>query len=137
MQNHLNQVSHNKKFHDCLNSNFPTNFYDWKTTVIFYISVHCLRALAASKQPPIVLGDSHTDARSKTHPRNGIMPVSWNAWDSYQTLREHSNAARYNGFTDEATFQALWETNYNFCFQIFSGYKSYINNQLRSKNISV
>ena len=49
MQQYLNQANHNQKFHDCINSEFPGHFCDWKITVLFYIAIHYLKALADKK----------------------------------------------------------------------------------------
>lgn len=46
MQAHLEQAVHNEHFHACIQQEFSDKFFDWKTTVLFYVALHWLHALA-------------------------------------------------------------------------------------------
>ncbi|NCX95288.1 MAG: hypothetical protein EBX41_02560 [Chitinophagia bacterium] len=51
------QAQHNERFHDNICSSFPDDFFDWKITILFYIAIHHVKALA--NQLGITIGESH------------------------------------------------------------------------------
>jgi hypothetical protein len=66
MKLHVNQAAHNQHFHDVISSNFPNQFTDWKITVLFYITIHSLKALAAQRK--IDIGTTHFDIELSVNP---------------------------------------------------------------------
>jgi uncharacterized protein (UPF0332 family) len=126
MQEHIEQVKHNQKFHECIVNNFNSQFFDWKITVLFYVAIHCLKALAAKRK--INIGETHHDIEKSVNPEkpNAIMRISKNAWREYKTLFNYSRTARYNGITDFATFEKLMEIDHSNCITHLDNFKNYI-----------
>ncbi|NMH28488.1 hypothetical protein [Flavobacterium silvaticum] len=129
MQNHIDQASHNQNFHSCIQGQFATNFFDWKITVLFYIALHGLKALASKRG--IDIGETHIDIERNVSPlRNSpIMAISKNAWNEYKSLFRYSQVARYEGITDFETFQKLKESDHGFCVLHLDKFKKYLKGQ--------
>ncbi len=129
MQQYLEQAAHNEDFHDCIVQQFPTKFYDWKITSLFYSAIHLLKALAASKN--INIGSTHQDIEQSCNPdRHGNkMAVSKNAWRDYKAMYRYSHTARYEGITDIETFEKLKKLDYSMCIQHMRKFKQYLKGQ--------
>ncbi len=86
MQQHLDQAAHNQDFHDCIQKNFTTKFFDWKITILFYTAIHLLKALAAKRG--INIGETHQDIEKNVNPDrpNAKMMITKNAWREYKSL---------------------------------------------------
>ena len=59
MNSFYNQAKHNKEFLDCVEENFPNSFFDWKITILFYVSIHLIKCLAKTRN--VEIGDTHYD----------------------------------------------------------------------------
>jgi len=103
MEKHLLQATHNKDFHDCIDSSFSNRFYDWKITVLFYIAIHCLKAFAVKKK--VDIGDTHREIEKNINPDNPqrILSITRTAYINYRDLYQSSKTARYEGITDFET----------------------------------
>jgi predicted acetyltransferase len=112
MQKHIDQANHNIEFHSCIDSKFTGKFTDWKITVLFYVAIHLIKALAAKDKKNI--GNSHKEINTGINPtnRNAVMKISRKAWRSYQTMYQNSKNSRYNGITDLETFEELLQGDY-------------------------
>jgi hypothetical protein len=129
MQQHIDQARHNEDFHDSIEANFSGQFYDWKITVLFYVAIHYLKALAAKRG--IEIGETHYDIEHNVNPdRTGRrMQITKNAWREYKNLFLYSRTARYEGITDIATFEQLKKTDHFYCLQHLENFKKYIQGQ--------
>lgn len=112
MQKHIDQANHNVEFHNCINSNFQDKFTDWKITVLFYVAIHLIKALAAKNNKAI--GSSHKEINANINPTNpnATFKISRKAWRSYQTMYQMSKNSRYKGITDPETFELLLKSDY-------------------------
>lgn len=129
MQKHLDQATHNQNFHDCIDTQFQGQFYDWKITAIFYIAIHCLKALAASRN--IDIGETHFDIEHSVNPdrSNAKMRITRTAWREYKNIFNYSRTARYEGITDIETFEQLKKIDHSFCLKHLENFKKYIQGQ--------
>jgi hypothetical protein len=129
MQQHLEQAAHNKSFHDLIESNFSEQFYDWKITVLFYIAIHYLKALASKRN--IDIGETHYEIEQNVNPDrpNSKMKLTRGAWREYKNLFNYSRTARYEGITDFSTFEKLKQIDHSYCLQHLENFKTYIQNQ--------
>ena len=124
MQQHLNQAKHNRDFHDCIQTQFEGQFCDWKITVLFYVAIHYLKALATKKG--IYIGETHYDIEHNVNPdRNGAkMRITRNAWREYKNLFNYSRTARYEGITDISTFEQFKQIDHSYCLQHLENFKN-------------
>lgn len=93
MQSHIDQALHNEVLLDELNKSHPKYFLDWKITIMFYIALHYLEALATKKK--IDLGSSHESRNREIHPKHGKMSLGRDAYTAYKRLYDYSQNARY------------------------------------------
>jgi len=129
MQQHLDQASHNIDFHHCIDEKFNDKFYDWKITVLFYVAIHYLKALATKRN--IDIGETHYEIEQSVNPDrpNSKMKITRNAWREYKNLFNYSRTARYEGITDFNTFEKLKQADHPYCLQHLDNFKKYIQNQ--------
>lgn len=126
MHNHLLQSEHNEQFHLKLQEFFPSSFFDWKITVLFYCAIHYLKALAVASKADI--GDTHFDIERSVNPdrTTATMRISRTAWINYKRLYHYSRNARYNGIIDLENFEELKKRDYQMCILHFNDFKKYI-----------
>jgi hypothetical protein len=129
MQQHLKQATHNQEFHDKIVDDFSEQFYDWKITVLFYVAIHYLKALAAKRN--INIGETHYEIEQSVNPDRGnsTMNISRGAWREYKNLFRYSQTARYEGITDFDTFEKLKQIDHSFCLKHLDNFKKYIESQ--------
>jgi len=129
MQHHIEQARHNQTFHDCIETQFIGQFHDWKITVLFYIALYYLKALATSRG--IHIGETHYDIEQNVNPDrpNAKMRITKNAWRDYKSLFQYSRTARYEGITDIATFEQLNQMDHAYCIQHLDNLKKYLQGQ--------
>jgi len=125
MQRFVDQANHNIDFHRCIDTSFENRFTDWKITVLFYIAIHLIKALAEKDKKDI--GNSHQEINTNINPENpnAVMKVSRKAWRSYQHLFKTSQTSRYNGISDPETFEQIMKTDYQFCLDSFNYLSKY------------
>jgi hypothetical protein len=125
----LDQAGHNLNFHSHIDSNFEKKFCDWQITVLFYVALHLLKALAASRS--VNIGETHYDIENSVNPDRGnpVMRISRGAWREYKSLFNYSRTARYEGITDFETFQLLKEKDHDFCLIHLDNFRKYIESQ--------
>jgi hypothetical protein len=129
MHQFLDQASHNQEFHDTIAGNFTDRFHDWRITVLFYVAVHYLRALAAKKG--INIGKTHHEIELNVNPDrdSARMKITRTAWRNYHQLYHYSRLARYEGLTDSETFEKLMQADHAYCLIHLSDFKKYIKAQ--------
>ena len=129
MQKNINQAEHNQDFHKCIVDKFEDSFFDWKITVLFYIAIHYLKALAEKRGENI--GDTHIEIDRSVNPdrNDSTMKITRNAWREYKQLYNYSRTARYEGITDFDTFNKLKEIDHKYCLEHVKRFKAYIKGQ--------
>lgn len=126
MEINANQANHNQNFHDCIEQGFSDKFFDWKITILFYIAIHCMKALATKRG--VDIGETHHEINRNISPQNPnrILVIPNEAWEHYRNLYNYSRTSRYNGFTDIDTFQSLMKTDYSYCKTHIERLKNYM-----------
>lgn len=129
MQQFLDQASHNQVFHDEISKACAENYYDWKITVLFYIAVHYLRALAAMRS--IDIGTTHQEIEKSVNPDRvgAVMRITKAAWRNYSLLYHSSRNARYEGISDRSTFESLMQIDHGYCLTYLDNFKKYVGGQ--------
>jgi hypothetical protein len=129
MSQHLSQATHNQNFHNVIDTNFKNQFHDWKITILFYVAIHYLKALADLKK--INIGNTHFDIEQTVNPDrpHAKMRITKNAWREYKALFKYSQTARYEGITDLATFELLKHLDHLYCLQHLENFKKYVQGQ--------
>lgn len=129
MKAHLDQAHHNKSFHDCIEATYTEKFFDWKITVLFYIAIHYLKALAIKRGFDI--GEAHFEIELNVNPdkQSPIMPIKRGAWQQYKRLSDYSRTARYEGITDFKTFEKIKQIDHSNCLTHLDNFKKYIESQ--------
>lgn len=123
------QAQHNIKFHRSIDRQFADQFFDWKVTVLFYVALHLLKALAEKRG--IHIGETHYDIENACNPdrNSACMRISRNAWREYRPLFSYSRKARYEGVADMATYEALRQRDHGCCLVHLKNFKKYIAGQ--------
>lgn len=126
MNNFYNQAKHNEAFLTSIEQSFPEEYFDWKVTVIYYISIHMLKCLA--KNRGVDIGNTHQDIASSMNPRRGkqATPFPEWAWNKYEDLLRYSKYSRYDGINDMAIVLIAQKNNYKECKKIFTAFCSYM-----------
>lgn len=118
-----------KNFHDSIDTQFGSQFYDWKITVLFYVAIHYLKALASQKG--IDIGETHHEIEQSVNPDRHAakMRFNRNAWREYKNLLNYSRTARYEGITDFETFEKLKQIDHSYCLQHLEYFIKYLRSQ--------
>jgi hypothetical protein len=123
----FNQAKHNQDFLECIKEKFPNDFYDWKITIIFYISIHLLKCLAHKKG--VDIGHTHYDIENSLNPRRSARQVfqfpDW-AWKNYSRIFKYSKDSRYDGIPDQNIVLYAQKKNYEECEKLFKSFCSYM-----------
>jgi hypothetical protein len=123
------QATHNQDFLDCIESTYPDNFFDWKITVTFYITIHLLKALAI--QRGCLIGESHDEIFRSLDQRRGkpVMQFPPAMLSIYKNIYRYSRTSRYNGITDyDLTLTAL-KNDYLEVIKLKESFLSYMKGQ--------
>jgi hypothetical protein len=133
MRKHLDQATHNQDFHDQINESFCDKFYDWKITVLFYVAIHYLKALAVKRN--FNIGDTHHEIEQNVNPDrdSAIMKIKRGAWVDYKSLYRYSKSSRYEGITDNDTFEKIKKVDHSFCLVHLENFKKYV----KAQNIEI
>ena len=133
---HNKQATHNERFHNSTCEHFPDDFYDWKITILFYVSIHYVKALA--NQLNINIGNDHFQIRNNIKPpdkteRRPLMSFNTSAYKYYDYLYRTSQISRYNGFVDKTgifsnneEFQAIMKEDHQKAVESLEKLKLYI-----------
>lgn len=127
VQKHLKQAIHNYKFFCEVHSKLPDVFFDWKITVLFYTSIHLLRALLTERD--VSVDNSHSALRKAINPSKGTRPVKPHCYDSYVTLYNASLDVRYSGFLDVKQQSKYLQKRFKTCQKALKSIDSYMKGQ--------
>jgi hypothetical protein len=106
MDKHLRQVAHNESLLVHLEQTFPNSYNDWKVTLVFYASLHLLRAY--SFLTGVSIGASHKELQVAMKNQGASVPnldVSTDCTNNYASLYSASRQARYDGIGDPVLFE--------------------------------
>lgn len=115
MDNHLRQVAHNESLLDYLERSFPNSYNDWKVTLVFYASLHLIRAYATFSN--VNVGASHHELYVAMKNQGASIPnldVDMDCTNSYASLYSASRLARYDGIRDFSVFEQSNRKRLNF-----------------------
>ena len=118
------QAKHNSEFLKCINDKFPDLFYDWKITVLFYISIHLLKCL--SHKRGIRIGDTHYEIEYSLNPKKcqkQVFPFPEWTWKTYSRIFKYSKDSRYDGIDDELIVLMAQRKNFEECVKLFDSFK--------------
>ena len=124
---HIERAELNLDFHDCLVEEFESEFYEWRSTALFYVSLHYLKGLGSKKR--IDLGNSHESIRKCCCPKSNPgarMPITNTAWNNYHALKIYSEEGRYDGVSDLKLHEEIMRGNYADACQRFEDFKKYV-----------
>mgnify|MGYP006281292465 CR=1 FL=1 len=126
---HYNLAVHNYRFFCQVHEKLPDIFYDWKITVLFYSSVHLLRALMAQRD--VDVGDNHEALKRAINPNNSesTLPVKEFCYQAYLVLYNTSFSARYQAWLDRDKRKKRMAKDFEKCKKAFNKIDSYVNSQ--------
>ncbi|GGH03654.1 hypothetical protein [Mucilaginibacter phyllosphaerae] len=130
MNEYHQQAIHNKNFLECIKSNYPSKFYDWKITVIFYIAIHLLKALG--KKRNTLIGESHYDIFNNFDPGRTAKPVTTippEIWTTYKRLYKYSKSSRYDGIANQSIRDLALKADYDEVVKLKAEYCQYMDSQ--------
>lgn len=94
MQGHIKKAFSNESLYAFLEEKAPADFYDWKTTALFYAGLHFVMAYFKYKKIAIV--HSHNKIDLNINPSGTAKhPFPESIYDCYQTLYRNARNARY------------------------------------------
>lgn len=121
MNPHTEKALHNVAFLGDIETAFPTDYYDWKVTTLFYVALHLVHALAHQTNKQI--GQTHDEVLRNIRPAivgkpKPAMPFSKTHYDMYYRLYELSRMARYKAGS-KPKLEVINKANYEEALVIF------------------
>jgi HEPN domain len=113
MDMHLKQALHNTCMLEDMEKSYPNNYFDWKITVCFYISLHLLRAFAVKEG--ISLGNDHESVFQSFREGDLKSLLTPDFKKAYSTLSRYSRTARYSGFASKSAFDRICKDDFKHC----------------------
>lgn len=136
--NYCRQAVSNQIFLTNVETDNPTDFFDWKITIVFYSGLHYMKSFANAKGVDL---KSHNDFNEKTVSQgSGLSPeliIDGNIRRDYINLRNLSYNARYDGYFSEKIDKILIKGRLKDSKVYLSNVKSWIIPKLESENIEV
>ena len=131
MNKFFTQAQHNSEFLNLIDKQFPDTFFDWKITVLFYVSIHLLKCLGAKRG--VNIGDTHHEIQSSLDPKRcgnkQIFPFPEKVWIAYRRIHQYSKSSRYDGIEDEKIVIAAQKKDYEECLKHFAHLIAYMKSQ--------
>ncbi|MGB0428993.1 MAG: hypothetical protein ACPGLV_00870 [Bacteroidia bacterium] len=127
---HLNQAQHNHNFYQKIQEEWPYDYPDWKVTVLFYIALHCVDAVAELNG----MKNYHTHKDRNTFVSSNNCTLSRNAKGKYRRLLSNSISSRYSGFIDQSSFETIQENNHTDCLQWLGVIKDELDTECNTHN---
>ncbi len=124
---YVRQIKHNEDFLSFIEARATDDFVDWKITVVFYIAVHLVHALAAHQRKAI--GHQHSTVNNNLNPKNttSTMPVPQKVYNAYIDLYQTSRTVRYSGiWSDVPLYMKLRTVDYQRALENLSVVKKYV-----------
>jgi len=126
MSEYLNKSRYNESFCNAITEKFPDHFYDQRIVALFYCAIHLLKHFCLEQYGEYV-GDTHhaiilnADPKSKSK----IVDLPSGMWEEYYALYNASKNARYEGFEDQAIFEAAMKIEYQEARKALTRFKLY------------
>lgn len=134
--NFCKQAVSNENFLEVVEANNPTDFYDWKTTIVFYCGLHYMKSYANTKGINL---ESHSDFNEKTKSQGiGVRPeliVDGKVRNDYLNLRQLSYNSRYDGYFSSKVGKILRKGRLKDSKEYLSNIKGWIVPKLEKENI--
>lgn len=134
--NFCKQAVSNENFLAIVETNNPSDFYDWKITIIFYCGLHYMKSYAMTKGINL---ESHTDFNEKTISQGtGVRPeliIDRKIRSDYINLRGLSYHARYDGFFSSKIDKILIKGRLKDSKQYLANLQNWIVPKLERENI--
>lgn len=134
--NFCKQAVSNEFFLSTVEANNPSEFDDWKTTVVFYCGLHYMKSYAKSKG---VSFENHSDFNEKTKSQGvGVRPeliIEGSIRNDYLNLRQLSYHARYDGYFSTKIDKILRKGRLKDSKEYLSNIKGWIVPKLERENI--
>jgi|GEM_PF-6903932 len=97
----FDQACSNEKFLLSVEEASPSNFHDWKATIVFYCALHYLKSFAKTKGIKLI---QHKDTFNKLYSQGDGKPpelvVDVEIRRYYKILFEFAHTTRYDGFLE-------------------------------------
>ncbi|WP_272151866.1 hypothetical protein [Tenacibaculum aiptasiae] len=134
--NFCKQAVSNENFLQIVEANNPSNFYDWKSTIVFYCALHYVKSYAKTRG---IILESHSDFNEKTLPKStGTRPELYfdkQIRKDYINLRQLSYHARYDGFFSSKIDKILQKGRLKDSKQYLTNIKNWITPKLERENV--
>lgn len=134
--NYCKQAVSNQNFLEIVENDNPTDFFDWRITIIFYSGLHYMKSYAKTKGVDL---NSHSDFNEKTISQgSGISPeliIDGNIRRDYINLRNLSYNVRYDGYFSDKISKILIKGRLKDSKTYLSNVKSWIIPNLEKDNI--
>ncbi len=126
MKSFVAQGKHNEDLLHHLKATFPDKYNDWKITIIFYSSIHYLKAYAALNKKNIGVTHQEIFKNTDSHNKSATFPIQKGAYLLYKDIYQYSRTSRYTGMIDAATFEILMKADFDECEKHFDKFKKYL-----------
>ena len=130
------QAVSNELFLEAVEANNPSNFNDWKTTIVFYCGLHYMKSYANTKG---IILENHSDFNEKTKSQGeGIRPeliIDGQIRSDYLNLRQLSYHARYDGYFSSKIDKILRKGRLKDSKEYLSNIKKWVVPKLERQNI--
>ncbi len=99
-----NKSEHNREFLNAIETDYPTEYYDWKVTVQFYYCLHMSYCLLLEND--IDIKTSHSENIKS------LKNIDETLSRKLHILLKHSKQSRYDGFSNEDNMLRINKINY-------------------------
>ncbi len=125
---YLDRAKDNARFLELLNQQCPTDFYEWRITIIFYTTRHLINCLIMKNGKKIE--NSHERFHSSINPGNKDKYIDMDQFifDKYYDLYCESRRCRYEGFSTASVRHRLLKNNYETSLNALAVVGDYIKN---------
>lgn len=122
----FDKAHYNSEFLEKIKQDFPNDFYDWKTTVVFYIAYHLIKGIAEIGMDDA--GETHRDVfrwiKKPTHERGFSIPN--NVLRAYSDIYDFSVSSRYDGvFRDPESEKEIQQQNFEDAERLLANIRSF------------
>jgi hypothetical protein len=128
---HLKQALHTTHMLGDMERSYPDNYFDWKITVCFYISLHLLREFASKEG--ITLAQDHESTFHSFREGDLKSLLSPDFRKAYSNLSRYSRSAHHDGFISKSMFDRVCKEDFKHCKSSLAK----IVHELESKGVSV
>lgn len=112
MRSHIDRAKANERFLAFINDHAGDEFIEWKITVLFYTSLHYIKALLIFKDKPSGRGQRDIDRIIDPSHEKAIFPFPAEIYDLYITLYQNAWESRYLGVYENLLEAAMLKQRY-------------------------